>query len=82
MTHAQRYQATLFNQFLSQEFGRARGNPSEIKGCLGRALRRFSPSITVGELQDYTDAIHDTIVSDEGVLLTDWPQLILTEHWR
>lgn len=78
MTQGNKYKAAVFNQFLAGELTRA---PREVPGCVGRALRRFYPEIDAQQLRDYTDSIYETIVSDEGLLLNDWQDRVLKEHW-
>lgn len=78
MTPTKQYDVSLFNQLLSVELTKA---PREVSGCIGRALRRFAPDIDAQQLRDFVDSIHETIVSDEGILLDDWQQRVTREHW-
>lgn len=76
-TSHDKYLASLYTQFLSQELKKA---PTDIRGSVGRALVRFSPDATVDERKEYIDSIVDTISGDQGYIFNDWPARIMQEH--
>lgn len=78
MTEAQRYDASLFNQFLANEIRKA---PHDLRGSVGRALVRFSPGATPKQQLAYTDSLLSTIADEDGQVVPNWPERVLEEHW-
>lgn len=71
-----RYRAALFCQFFKNEVSRA---PNDIRGSLGRALIRFSPTATPQQQRDYVESLHSTIMEGEQ-LAKNWSDRIVQHH--
>lgn len=70
------YQSALFCQYFAEELRAAGGT---LRGRIGRAMRRLSPTLKRTELRIYTAALLDT-VAPNGTLRPDWRERVGREH--